>query len=113
MMLRHSKKSYASAMNKLVALQSPVHVLDEEGGQTIGWEDVTTVWAAVDPIRATQRFEYQTVNVDATHRVTIRGNVTVNEKGRVRWGDRTFEILAVEDIREREIVKVLTCLEAR
>jgi head-tail adaptor len=48
-------------------------VPDGEGGFTEGWVDVYTCWAKVVSIKAEQQFEFNSVGVEATHRVEIRG----------------------------------------
>ena len=113
MLSRQGKKTLASEANHLVWIQTSVRVADGEGGQTKAWTDTLQTWASVSPIQARQRFEYESVNVHATHLLRIRGAVTVTEKNRVRFGSRYFEILTVENIRERSIVQVLTCKEIR
>jgi head-tail adaptor len=70
--------------------------------------------AAISPIQARQQFENKSVGVDATHLIKIRGLESIDEKNdRFLFGTRVFEILAVEDIQERGVVKVITCKEVR
>ena len=113
MMKRERKRSQASQAQHYIYIQRVVRRDDGEGGQSKEWVDVQRVSAAVLPIRAHQRLEYKTINVDATHLIKIRGRLSLNEKNRFRFNDRIFEILTIEDLQERGFVKVCTCLEKR
>lgn len=62
---------------------------------------------------AKQVLEYKSVNVEASHLIKIRGEIAVSELNRVVVGSRIFEILNVEDIQERGIVKWISCKERR
>jgi len=51
--------------------------------------------------------------VEATHIIKVRGELAIAEKYRILFGTRVFEVLTVEDIQERGIVKWATCKEDR
>lgn len=111
---REPRKSQASESQHRVTIQERADTTDEEGGFTENWTDLKTIWASILPIQARQQFVYKSINVDATHLIRIRGMIDVSETiNRVKWGDRIFEILTVENLQERNFVKVLTCLEKR
>jgi SPP1 family predicted phage head-tail adaptor len=113
-MQRESKKSLASRQHHYITIQARTRTADGEGGFTETWTDGDTVPAAVYAIQARQQFEYDTINVHATHRVEIRGLVTISETdNRIKFGTRYLEILTVENIQERDEVKVITCNEIR
>ena len=100
-------------MRHYVEIQQATRTNDGEGGVSITWATTVTVAASIDPIRAVQQFNYKSVNVDATHLIKIRGEITVSEKNRILWGTRVFEILTIENINENGILKVITTKEAR
>lgn len=110
---REPKKSLASQMQHYVVIQTKVSTTDGEGGFSENWSTDATVAAAVLPIQARQQFAYKSINVEATHLIKVRAEVAVTELNRIRWGSRVFEILTVEDIQERGVVKIITCLEKR
>lgn len=113
-MERESKKSLASRQHHYITIQTRTRTADGEGGHTETWADGDTIPAAVYAIQARQQFEYDTINVHATHRIEVRGRVEVSETtNRIKFGTRFFEILTVENIQERDIVKVITCNEIR
>ena len=111
---REGKKTLATELRHFIYIQTLARTADGEGGFTQEWTTGDMVPAAVSPIQARQQFENKSVGVDATHLIKIRGLIDVDEKNnRFLYGSRTFEILTIEDIQERGIVKVVTCKELR
>lgn len=100
-------------MRHYVTIQEIVRTKDGIGGFNESWEDVISVFSSVEPIMAKQQYEYRSINVDATHRIKMSGLVEINEKQRIKFGTRNFEILTIEDIQERQFLKVITCKEVR
>lgn len=114
MINRQSKKTLASRQHHYITIQTKTKVSDGEGGFDVTWTDGDEVPAAIFPIRADQKFEYDSINVHATHRIEIRGLITVSEDtNRFRFGSRYFEILTSENLQERNVVNVITCKEIR
>jgi head-tail adaptor len=56
-----------------ITIQGKVLTPDGEGGFTEVLTDLATMWAKVTSIKAEQRFEFNSIGVEATHRVEIRG----------------------------------------
>lgn len=114
---RQGKKSDATEMRHYVVIQYKASTTDEEGGFTETWADGDTISAAIYPIKAIQQFQYKSINVDATHFIKIRGAIIVAEENRIKYQIgaliRYFEILTIEDIQERGVVKFITCKESR
>jgi len=111
---REGRKTLASQCCSYVYIQTLARTADGEGGFTQKWTTGDMIPAAISPIQARQQFENKSVGVDATHLIKIRGLIDVDEKNnRFLYGSRTFEILTIEDIQERGIVKVVTCKELR
>lgn len=111
---RESKKTLATELRHFVYIQTLARTADGEGGFTQIWTTGDMIAAAIFPIQARQQFINKSVGVDATHLIKIRGQISLNEKtNRFLWGERTFEILTIEDMQERGIVKVVTCKEKR
>ena len=110
---RQHKKTLATQARKKIVIQQANSTPDGEGGFTDAWVAVATVWASISPIRADQRAQYATLNVEATHLIRVRGLVDVEEKYRITYDSRIFEVLTVENIQERNFMKVCLCLERR
>jgi len=110
-MQRTGKKTLATEARHRISIQSYTAVADGEGGFTNTWTTTATVWAAVYPVKASQVFDYYSVNSEITHIIKLRGYITVNATQRVLFGTRIFEILTAENLQERDFVQVLSCKE--
>jgi len=108
---KNERKSLASDLRHLINIQSYQPSSDGEGGMFDAWGTVKTTYAAINPIRANQRQDYDSISSDVTHIVKVRGNIACNAEQRILFGVRSFEVLTVEDIQERDIVKIITCKE--
>jgi len=94
-----------------VTLQQAVEQDDGYGGRTVTWQDVATVWAAVEPLRGDERYRAQQVRAQLSHRVTIRYRPGVRPGMRVVYGGRLLAITAVIDPEERHERLELLCEE--
>jgi SPP1 family predicted phage head-tail adaptor len=111
---RQGRKTDSTEFRHRVAIQTRGLTGSGLTGFAETYTTARTVWASVNPIKAAQQFDYRSVGVDATHVIKINGRTTINEKtDRLLYGTRTFEILTVENIQERGIVKIVTCKELR
>lgn len=111
---REIRKQLVTLLRHRVDIQTATRSSDGEGGVATTWTTTQSdIPAAVDPIQARQQYQYKSVNVDATHFIKMRGEITVTEKQQIVWGSRTFEILTVEDINENGILKFITTKERR
>ena len=70
-------------------------------------------WASVESLTETQRVKFQSVSVDATHRITVDGAVDVNEGDRIEFEGRQFEVMTVRREEERRRDKVIFTQEIR
>jgi head-tail adaptor len=116
MLQRQNKKTLATDLRHYVYLQTKSETSDGEGGFVTSWTSAASPYSAgISPIQARQVAEYKSINVDASHIIRMRGELPIKDDGtqRLLYGTRTFEILTVEDIQERGVMKIITCKEAR
>jgi len=112
---RYPNKSLSTETRMYGFIQEKQTTDDGRGGQTVQWVNTTASphAMAILPLRANQVMEYRSLNVEATHIIKIRGEIAVSELNRISYDNREFEILVVEDIQERGIVKWITVKERR
>lgn len=108
---RPKRKYLSSTMYHQIWFQDYGSSPDGEGGVIDGWVDKTQTWASINPIKASQKDDYQSISTEVTHTIKIRGNVNCNDEQRIRYGERHFEILTVENILEKDTMKIVTCKE--
>ncbi|QYR20804.1 phage head closure protein [Paenibacillus sp. sptzw28] len=68
-----SKNSLTGRLNKRVTIRRPPTDTDTYGQPLdVGWTDVATVWAAIEPLRGREYFAAMQENADVTTRIRIR-----------------------------------------
>jgi SPP1 family predicted phage head-tail adaptor len=112
---RIGKKGMATEARLYGFIQASTATDDGRGGEALTWAatHIAPHAFAVSPISARQIAEYASINVEATHIIKIRAEIAIAEKNRIVINNRVFEVLTVEDIQERGILKVITCKERR
>jgi SPP1 family predicted phage head-tail adaptor len=72
---REGAKSQSTNARNLITIRYRTMISDNQGGFTETWYDRCNVWAEICPMTSKQIFEYASVNVDATHRIKINGDL--------------------------------------
>ncbi len=98
-------------LRQRVTIQQKSVARDTYGGETVTWADVTTVWAAVEPIAGREYFSAQQLQADVNHRIRIRYYSGVTTTMRVKLGTRYFDILSILNLEERDRETHLMCKE--
>ena len=104
-------KCLASDTRHRITFQNCAPSSDGEGGFIDGWIDVLTVWGSVNPVKASQEMEYKSISTETTYLIKVRGNVDCNDTQQIKFNNRYFEILTIENIQERQIEKQIFCKE--
>ncbi|MCO4819787.1 MAG: phage head closure protein [Bacteroidetes bacterium] len=113
-MNRTDKKTMATEARHRITVQKRKSNSDGQGGHAISWESTGQYWAAIYPIKAQQQYDYNSIGVDATHHIKMRGYSTINDRDyRIQYGSRVFEVLTVENLQERDFELFITCKEVR
>lgn len=111
-MNRRSKKSIATELRHRILIQSKRDTPDGQGGFAEAWTNRANIWAAIYPIKAAQLFDSRSIDSETTHIIKIRGLETrIDDTNRILFGTRIFEILFIENLQERDFVKVIQCKE--
>ena len=87
----------AGMLKHRVTLERLVETPDLGGGLTITWNEVTTIWASIESVRAAMRNLAQQSRETVTHRIILRYRDDVASGWRFRKGNRTFRIITVHD----------------
>lgn len=84
---------------------------DADGRPAGSWQDVATVWAAVEPLRGREFWEAAAQQSEVTIRVRIRYRAGITAAMRVKFGDRLLEIVHSINVDERNRELHLMCRE--
>ena len=101
----------AGKLRHRTTIQQLVNTDDGAGGSIETWQNVATVWAAIEPLRGNERYTAQQVQSTLSHKVTIRYHEGVKPQMRLTYKGRIFDIEAVIDIEERHRWLELLCSE--
>jgi len=96
-----------------VTLERAVRTADGSGGATVAWDEVATLWTAIEPVAAGETYGADRLSTRVTHRITIRfredvaGGMRIVHRGRglgiAAWRDpdETRRFLVLEAVEER------------
>ena len=98
-------------LNKRIVLESLTQSKDAEGGMVDSWTTLTTVWAAVANLSGNERraTAHGGEVAEARTEFTIRYRSGLNEKMRVSYAGKKFNIRHIKDYADRHEYLVLTC----
>lgn len=65
------------------------------------WKDYKTVWSAVYPVKGKEFWSAKSVYVENTVKFICRYNPQINNKMRIKHGQRYFNIIGIIDVDER------------
>lgn len=109
---RRTKKTIATELRHRIWIQSKRDTPDGQGGFSEAWINRSNIWAAIYPIKAAQIFDARSIDAETTHLIKIRGLETrIDDTNRILFGTRIFEIIFIENLQERNFVKVVQCKE--
>lgn len=90
----------ASLLKHQIILQKPSYSRDAMGGAIVYWMDSKTLWAAIEPMRASENFEFHKEQFKRTHKITCRYHADIAPNLRFRKAGRIFHIKSVLDVNE-------------
>ena len=93
----------AGELRHRVTVQEETDTVDGQGGYTSAWSTFCKVWARIEPLSATEQFYRGGIQPGVTHRVTLRHRSDIGPTNRILYGTRTFNILGVRNIDERDV----------
>jgi SPP1 family predicted phage head-tail adaptor len=102
----------AGRLRHRVTIQRRLDVRDTYGDVAGGdWEDVASVWAAVEPLRGREFAELQRAGAEVTTRVVMRYRSGIEPQMRVKYGAHVYDIESVINVDERDRELQLMCRE--
>jgi SPP1 family predicted phage head-tail adaptor len=87
-------------LRQRIKFQSLVRTSDDQGGWTEAWTDVAEVWAEIKPASASERYFSQRIEMNTSHKITIRWMEGLTPEMRVQFEGRIFQIHGIR--RENE-----------
>lgn len=112
---RRPRKSLNTQCRHLGSIWQRAYDDDGQGGTREVWSVAyPQVWLSITPLNTKRKEEYRTFDVDASHEIKVRGEVSIEESNNeIRYNDRVFEVKWIENVQERNIEQIVACLERR
>jgi SPP1 family predicted phage head-tail adaptor len=101
----------AGRLRHRVTIQQRAGTQDSYGQEDDDWNDVDTVWAAVEPLRGREFLEARREGAEVTTRIVTRYRSGITPAMRVSYDSRTFDIVSVINVDERDSELQLMCRE--
>jgi SPP1 family predicted phage head-tail adaptor len=102
----------AGKLRHRVTIQEDQGTTQDSLGQEIeDWQDVATVWAAVEPLQGREFLEAKQLQAEVTTRIRIRYRSGIEPEMRVVWGSHTYDVVSVVELESRRQEIELMCRE--
>lgn len=103
----------AGRLRHRVTIQQPPGPtnVDSKGQPLDTWTDVTTVWAAIEPLQGNEYFAAGRDNAEVKTRIRIRYRTGIDRTMRVVYKNTTFEVLDVINPKFANVELQLMCKE--
>lgn len=82
-------------MRERVTVQVAARATNALGETTLTWSDSTTVWAAVSGVSSQEALQFGQQDTTITHRVRMRYVTGLSHTNRLKWRDRTLNIVSL------------------
>ena len=101
------------ALNARLVLERPEETPDGQGGATVGFVAVASLWAGIEPVAAKADEAAGTMSFTVTHRIWLRRRDDLAGGMRLRKGARLFAIRAFRDPDETGRYLICDCEEIK
>lgn len=82
------------------------------GEPTTTWVTHLAVYAQINPLQGREFYDAQRINPELTHNILIRYREGITPDMRISFGTRTFEIISIVNVEERNRELRLVCKES-
>ena len=103
----------AGSLRHRIVIQQPTTGTNAQGGKTKAWEDVVTVWAAIEPLRGREYLEAHQIEAEISARISIRYRSGLDTHMRIQWGSRYYKIDSIINPQERDAMLVIMAVETK
>ncbi len=104
-------------LNKRIKILEYAEIEDGAGGylddweNEVGWNEITTVWANINPLSGRDLIMAQQAMAEITHKITIRYNFKIKSSHIIVYNSRRFEIQYIRNIQEKNTYLEILCVE--
>lgn len=103
----------AGQLRHFVALQRATQTQDAAGQPRTSWDTYANVYAAIEPAGGREFQIAGQTQAELAVPIRIRYTAGVRAEDRIRWNERTFEVVSVSNMDERNRQIDLSCREVQ
>jgi len=82
-------------------LKKPTHANSTAGTITTTWGTVAVLWGSIEPLRGQEFYDSALINAEISSRIVIRYTADIEPDYRFVFETRTFKIISVIDVDEK------------
>jgi len=101
----------AGALRHRITIQEPTSSVGALGEKIKSWADVSTIWAAIEPLRGREFLEAHQIEAEITTRFIIRYKSGLNTRMRIKFGIKYYKIESIINPDERNRYLEIMALE--
>ena len=98
-------------LNRRISILKYEVTRDEYGGEQREWVVQRTLWARIEPVSGTEYFKSQQVEAQNITTITIRYRTDISVLNRIKYLDKTYEIIGISDNFTNHKILTLNCKE--
>lgn len=98
-------------LNRRISILKYEVTRDEYGGEQREWVVQRTLWARIEPVSGTEYFKAEQVEAQNITTITIRYRTDITVLNRVKYLDKTYEIIGISDKFTTHKMLILNCKE--
>jgi SPP1 family predicted phage head-tail adaptor len=98
-------------LRHLVEIQYPVETQDTNGALLLSWSKFAQVKCRIDPYGGGEKWSDAALQTTNLFKFKMRYCDGITTKMRIQYDNRTFDIKNVENVMERNLIHIITCLE--
>lgn len=97
----------AGAMDRRIVVEKPTITQDALGGRVEAWQEVCQTWAEIVPQSVRARYDGAVESSERKVIFRVRYISDIKETQRVRYEDKTYQIIGLQELGRREGLEIL------
>ena len=91
---------FPGALRHQIIVQREINTPDAAGGNSLAWQNVSTIRAYIKPVSGSERLHSQRLEARTSHRIFIRYRTDIRTDDRIVYQNRPMQIRALINLEE-------------
>jgi len=93
----------ASVLRQYITIETPTEAADSYGGFSTTWATFASAWVAINPVKNWEHPISMQNETRTTHKISMRYIAGLNDKMRIKFGTRYFNIRSIINREEANV----------